>query len=168
MANDITIILKTTKGDIHATLFASRVPITVANWLNLARRGYYDGITFHRVIPDFMVQTGDPTGSGRGGPGYRFEDEFQPDLRHDQPGIWSMANSGPHTNGSQFFITHVPTPWLDMKHSVFGRTTGGQLVIDETTAGDKITGVEILDDPAGLFEEMKAYLDGWNKVLDKR
>ena len=118
---DIRIIVKTSKGDIEGTLYPSKTPVTVANFLNLAKRGYYDGITFHRVIPDFMIQGGDPTGTGRGGPGYTFEDECRPDLKHDKPGVFSMANTGrPVTNGSQFFITHVPTPWLDGKHTVFG------------------------------------------------
>jgi len=165
MATDIRIILKTTRGDIHATLFASEVPMTVANWLNLASRGYYNGVKFHRVIPDFMIQGGDPTGSGSGGPGYRFDDEFKPHLRHDKPGIWSMANAGPRTNGSQFFITHVPTPWLDGKHSVFGHTTGGQDVVNAVQAGDKIVAVEVLDATDDLFAEMKPHLDVWNKAL---
>ena len=168
MASDIRIILKTTQGDISATLFAGEVPITCANWLNLAARGYYNGILFHRVIPDFMVQTGDPTGTGSGGPGYRFEDEFKPHLRHDKPGIWSMANAGPRTNGSQFFITHVATPWLDMKHSVFGETTGGIDIVNAIEKGDKIVSVEILDSTDVLFEEMKDVISGWNKVLEKR
>lgn len=168
MANDIRIHLKTSRGDIFATLFASETPITCANWLNLASRGFYDGILFHRVIPDFMVQTGDPTGTGRGGPGYRFEDEFKPHLRHSKSGIWSMANAGPGTNGSQFFITHVPTPWLDMKHSVFGETTGGQDIVNAIEGGDKILGVEILDTTDDLFAEMADILAGWNKILDKR
>ena len=168
MASDIRIILKTTQGDISATLFAGDVPITCANWLNLAARGYYNGILFHRVIADFMVQTGDPTGTGSGGPGYRFEDEFKPHLRHDKPGIWSMANAGPRTNGSQFFITHVATPWLDMKHSVFGETTGGIDIVNAIEKGDKILGVEILDSTETLFEEMKDVISGWNKVLEKR
>ncbi len=165
MATDIRINLKTTRGDIHATLFASEVPMTVANWLNLASRGYYDGIKFHRVIPDFMIQGGDPTGTGSGGPGYRFDDEFKPQLRHDKPGIWSMANAGPRTNGSQFFITHVPTPWLDGKHSVFGETTGGQEVVNAIQAGDKIVSVEILEATDDLFSEMKHHLETWNKAL---
>ena len=114
-----------------------------------------------------MIQGGDPTGSGRGGPGYRFEDEFRPGLRHDKGGIWSMANAGPGTNGSQFFITHVPTPWLDMKHTVFGETTAGQDVVNAIRAGDKIVSVKILDSTEALFAKTKAYLDGWNKVLDK-
>ncbi len=120
-----TAILHTDKGDITIQLFASQTPRTVNNFVFLARQGFYAGTFFHRVIADFMVQGGDPTGTGRGGPGYKFKDEFVPALRHDKPGILSMANAGPNTNGSQFFITHVPTPWLDGKHSVFGQVTGG-------------------------------------------
>ena len=117
--------IKTDKGDILIELFADKVPYTVNNFVFLAQEGFYDNTIFHRVIADFMVQGGDPTGTGRGGPGYKFKDEFVPALRHDKPGILSMANAGPNTNGSQFFITHVPTPWLDGKHSVFGQVTGG-------------------------------------------
>ncbi len=118
-------ILHTDKGDITIGFFADKAPRTVNNFIFLARQGYYDGTIFHRVIKDFMAQGGDPTGTGRGGPGYQFADEFDPKLRHDKPGVLSMANAGPGTNGSQFFITHVPTPWLDGKHSVFGQVTGG-------------------------------------------
>jgi len=121
--------LKTGKGDIVVELHADKVPRTVNNFVFLAREGFYDGVTFHRVIPDFMAQCGDPSGTGRGGPGYRFGDEFHPGLRHDAPGILSMANAGPDTNGSQFFITHVPTPWLDGKHAVFGIVTSGMDVL---------------------------------------
>jgi len=117
--------LHTSKGDIIIDLFAKNVPHTVNNFVFLARQGFYDGTIFHRVIPDFMAQGGDPTGTGRGGPGYKFRDEFDPKLRHDKPGVLSMANAGPNTNGSQFFITHVPTPWLDGKHAVFGQVVGG-------------------------------------------
>lgn len=117
--------IKTDLGDIVLSLFADKVPNTVNNFVFLARQGYYDGTIFHRVIKDFMAQGGDPTGTGTGGPGYRFADEFHPSLRHNQPGVLSMANAGPGTNGSQFFITHVPTPWLDQKHSVFGQVTAG-------------------------------------------
>ena len=124
-----TATLHTEKGDITIHLHADKTPKTVNNFVFLAREGFYDGTIFHRVIKDFMVQGGDPTGSGRGGPGYHFADEFHPSLRHDQPGILSMANAGPGTNGSQFFITHVPTPWLDKKHSVFGHITGGMNVV---------------------------------------
>lgn len=121
--------LHTEKGDIHIELFAEKVPQTVNNFVFLAREGYYDGTIFHRVIADFMAQGGDPTATGRGGPGYRFADEFHPQLRHDKPGILSMANAGPGTNGSQFFITHIPTPWLDNRHSVFGQVTQGMDVL---------------------------------------
>jgi cyclophilin family peptidyl-prolyl cis-trans isomerase len=118
-------ILNTDKGNITLKLFADKVPLTVNNFVFLARQGFYDGTIFHRVISDFMVQGGDPTGTGMGGPGYKFLDEFNSNLRHDKPGVLSMANSGPNTNGSQFFITHIATPWLDNKHSVFGQVTDG-------------------------------------------
>jgi len=117
--------LSTDKGDIVLELFADKTPVTVNNFVFLARAGFYDGTIFHRVISDFMAQAGDPTGTGRGGPGYRFADEFHPSLRHDKPGVLSMANAGPGTNGSQFFITHVPTPHLNNKHSVFGQVVAG-------------------------------------------
>lgn len=117
--------LKTDKGDIVIDLFADKTPNTVNNFVFLARAGFYDRTMFHRVIANFMAQGGDPTGTGTGGPGYRFEDEFHPDLRHDKPGVLSMANAGPNTNGSQFFITHVPTPHLDNRHSVFGQVSEG-------------------------------------------
>ena len=123
--NDIKITLHTTVGDIAATIYASKVPLTSANFLNLAQRGYYDGIAFHRVIEGFMLQGGDPTETGRGGPGYKFADEIHPELRHRSPGVFSMANAGPGTNGSQFFITTTPTPFLDNRHSVFGQVTDG-------------------------------------------
>jgi cyclophilin family peptidyl-prolyl cis-trans isomerase len=118
-------IFHTDKGDITVDLHAAKTPRTVNNFVFLARQGFYDGTIFHRVINDFMVQGGDPTGTGRGGPGYKFADEFDPSLRHSQPGVLSMANAGPNTNGSQFFLTHVPTPWLDGKHSVFGQVVKG-------------------------------------------
>jgi len=129
-------LLHTDKGDISIKLFAEKAPKTVNNFVFLAREGFYDGTIFHRVINDFMVQGGDPTGSGSGGPGYRFADEFDPQLRHDKPGVLSMANAGAGTNGSQFFITHVPTPWLDGKHSVFGQVTGGMDVLLSIPARD--------------------------------
>jgi len=162
---DIRIIVKTNKGDIEGTLFASKAPITVANYLNLAKRGYYDGLTFHRVIPNFMIQGGDPTGTGMGGPGYKFEDEVKTGLKHDKPGIFSMANAGPGTNGSQFFITHLPTPHLDGKHTVFGEVTKGQDVVNAITGGDKIVKIEVLDSTDALFEAQKAKVEAWNKVL---
>jgi len=135
--------IETNRGVIVLKLYASQVPRTVNNFVCLAEDGYYDGVTFHRVIPDFMVQTGDPTGTGRGGPGYTFKDEFDPKLKHDCPGVLSMANSGPGTNGSQFFITHVPTPWLDGKHSVFGQVTQGQDVVNAIQQGDVMLSVRI-------------------------
>jgi cyclophilin family peptidyl-prolyl cis-trans isomerase len=124
-----TALIHTDKGDINIQLFTDKTPKTVNNFVFLARQGFYDGTIFHRVIKDFMAQGGDPTGTGRGGPGYNFADEFHPSLKHDKPGILSMANAGPNTNGSQFFITHVPTPWLDRKHSVFGEVKGGMDVV---------------------------------------
>ena len=165
---DIKIVVKTTKGDIEATIYASKTPMTAANFLNLAKRGYYDGIVFHRVIPDFMVQGGDPTGTGRGGPGYKFGDEFDSSLKHTTPGIFSMANSGPGTNGSQFFITHKETPWLDGKHSVFGKVTKGQDIVDSIAKGDSIKSIEILDSTDALFKAQEKNLAEWNKVLDAK
>ncbi len=164
---DIRIVLKTTKGEIKGKLYASKAPLTVANFLNLASKGYYDGITFHRVIPDFMIQGGDPTGTGRGGPGYRFEDEFGEGLFHNRPGLFSMANAGPNTNGSQFFITHVPTPHLDGKHAIFGEVTEGQNVVNSIEKGDKIVGITILDSTDALFELKKDRIAEWNKALGK-
>jgi peptidyl-prolyl cis-trans isomerase B (cyclophilin B) len=143
---------KTAKGDIVCELHADRAPLTVENFVNLARSGFYDGTTFHRVIPGFMAQGGDPTGSGRGGPGYQFGDEFDPTLRHDGPGVLSMANAGPGTNGSQFFITYDATPHLDDKHSVFGRVVEGLDVLRsirerdparDRSEGDGIETIEI-------------------------
>jgi cyclophilin family peptidyl-prolyl cis-trans isomerase len=122
-------ILDTDQGKITLKLFADRTPITVNNFVFLARQGFYNGTIFHRVISDFMTQGGDPTGTGTGGPGYRFKDEFNSSLRHDRAGILSMANAGPNTNGSQFFITHLATPWLDNKHSIFGQVTEGMQVL---------------------------------------
>lgn len=163
-------VIETGKGDIRINLFADRTPVTVANFVNLAARGFYQNLTFHRVIPDFMVQGGCPLGSGTGGPGYRFEDEFDPSLRHDRPGILSMANAGPGTNGSQFFITHVATPWLDDNHSVFGSVAGAadQDVVNAIAGGDAIRNVRIEGDAAALLEKMKARVDEWNKALDAR
>ena len=144
-ANEVGVVFRTSKGVINLRLFADEAPVTVANFVNLASRGFYDGLTFHRVIPDFMIQGGCPQGTGTGGPGYRFEDECTPELRHDAPGKLSMANAGPGTNGSQFFITHVETPWLDGKHTVFGEVLSGddQAVVDAIAMGDTIEKVEV-------------------------
>jgi peptidyl-prolyl cis-trans isomerase B (cyclophilin B) len=164
---DINITIKTSKGDIDVVIYASRVPLTSASFLNLAKKGYYDGITFHRVIADFMVQGGDPTGTGTGGPGYKFEDEIDPGLKHDKAGVLSMANAGPRTNGSQFFITHLPTPHLDGKHAVFGQVTNGQKVVDSIRKGDKIESITIKDSTDDLFEKMKDRIAAWNQVIKK-
>jgi cyclophilin family peptidyl-prolyl cis-trans isomerase len=142
----------TQRGDFTVELYGDRVPRTVENFVNLARAGFYDGTTFHRVINGFMAQGGDPTGTGTGGPGYEFADEFDPSLRHDSAGILSMANAGPGTNGSQFFITHGPTPHLDNRHSVFGKVTDGMDVVlsirerdpgRDREPGDRIDSIEI-------------------------
>jgi peptidyl-prolyl cis-trans isomerase B (cyclophilin B) len=138
-----TATIETNRGMIVADLFAAQAPRTVNNFVSLARDGFYDGVTFHRVISDFMIQGGDPTGTGRGGPGYTFKDEFDPKLKHDKPGVLSMANAGANTNGSQFFITHVPTPWLDGKHSVFGQVVKGQDVVNKIQQGDVMLSVTI-------------------------
>ena len=140
-----TATFKTAKGDIVVELFAKQVPNTVNNFVFLAREGFYDNITFHRVIADFMSQGGDPEGTGRGGPGYQFADEFDASLRHDKPGILSMANAGPNTNGSQFFITHVPTPHLDDKHSIFGQVAEGMDVVLSLANGDALNTIEITE-----------------------
>ena len=163
---DININFKTDRGNISTVLYADDTPVTVASFLNLASRRYYDGITFHRVIPNFMVQGGDPTGTGSGGPGYKFEDECKPFLKHDRAGILSMANAGPGTNGSQFFITHGPQPHLDMKHTVFGHVREGQDVVDAIQQGDKILGIDILDSTDDLFAAQADRIEGWNKALD--
>jgi peptidyl-prolyl cis-trans isomerase B (cyclophilin B) len=135
--------IETNKGTIRVRLEDDKVPKTVANFEKLAKQGFYDGLKFHRVIPDFMIQTGCPQGTGTGGPGYKFGDEFHKELKHDGPGVLSMANAGPNTNGSQFFITHLATPWLDGKHSVFGRVLEGQDVVDSIQQGDKMVKVSV-------------------------
>ena len=141
--SDLIATIATAKGPIRLRLHGDKTPVTVASFVNLAKRGYYDGLSFHRVIPDFMIQGGCPEGSGRGGPGYKFEDETRADLRHDKPGVLSMANAGPGTNGSQFFITHVPTPHLNGKHTVFGKVTKGQDVVDAIREGDVMVSVKV-------------------------
>ena len=135
--------IETPRGTIKLELFADKTPKTVANFEKLANEGFYNGLKFHRVIADFMIQGGCPQGTGTGGPGYQFEDEFHPDLKHSGPGTLSMANAGPNTNGSQFFITHVACPWLDGKHTVFGKVIEGQDVVDAIRQGDKMTKVTV-------------------------
>jgi peptidyl-prolyl cis-trans isomerase B (cyclophilin B) len=162
--------IKTAKGDISLKLFDDQAPITVANFANLAKRGFFNGLKFHRVIKEFMVQGGCPLGTGTGGPGYKFQDEFVRELKHEKPGILSMANAGPNTNGSQFFITHVPTPWLDGKHTVFGEvvTSKDQDVVNSIQQNDLIESVVIDDDTAEVFAKTKKFLDEWNKILDRK
>ncbi len=161
-------VIDTERGKIKLELFADKTPMTVANFANLAQRGFYDGLKFHRVINDFMIQGGDPQGTGAGGPGYEFADEFDKTLKHSSAGILSMANAGPGTNGSQFFITHKATPWLDGKHTVFGKVVEGQDVVNKIKGGDKMTSVTIDGDTKDLFEKQKDKLEAWNKVLDKK
>ena len=157
----------TEKGTISVDLFSEQTPITVANFVNLASRGFYDNLNFHRVIQDFMIQGGCPSGNGMGGPGYRFADEFLPELRHDSPGKLSMANAGPGTNGSQFFITHVPTPHLDDAHTIFGavKSDEDQKIVDQIEQGDQIQTIKIV----GEYEELLSSVESvseWNDVLD--
>lgn len=160
-------VMETNKGTIRLDLYPEETPVTVANFVNLAQRGFYDGLSFHRVIDDFMVQGGCPQGTGTGGPGYRFADEFVPSLRHDAPGRFSMANSGPGTNGSQFFITHVPTPWLDDAHSIFGavQSDSDQEVVNAIAQGDNIVSVTIEGDAQALLDSTEQIAD-WNAALD--
>ncbi len=144
VSKDYVATIETNRGSIVCDLFADAAPVTVNNFVFLSNEGFYNGVTFHRVIADFMVQTGDPTGTGRGGPGYRFKDEFTGNShRHDTPGVLSMANAGPGTNGSQFFITHTPTPHLNNKHTVFGKVREGQNVVDSIRQGDVINSITI-------------------------
>jgi len=161
--------IHTSKGVINVQLFSERAPRTVANFVNLATRGFFDNLKFHRVIDNFMVQGGCPNGDGRGGPGYRFEDEFHKDLVHSEPGKLSMANAGPDTNGSQFFITHVETPWLDGKHAVFGEVESDkdQEIVNDISQGDQIESVAI----EGEYEELLRKIDQvqyWNETLDEQ
>lgn len=165
---DLTAVFTTTKGEIRVALYPDEAPLTVANFVNLVQRGYYDGLTFHRVIANFMIQGGDPTGTGSGGPGYNFRDEFSPSLRHTSAGILSMANAGPGTNGSQFFITHGPTPHLDDKHSIFGKVSAGQNVVDAIEQGDAMTTITIEGDTSSLLASQSQQVDEWNGILDRR
>ena len=167
-ANELAAVITTTKGDIRVTLFPAEAPLTVANFVNLAQRGYYDGLKFHRVLANFMIQGGDPTGTGSGGPGYQFADEFSRSLRHDSAGTLSMANAGPRTNGSQFFITHGPTPHLDDMHSIFGKVSSGQDIVDAIAQNDVMTTIVIEGDAASLLAAHKEQVDEWNRILDGR
>ena len=166
---NITCTFNTTKGQINLDLFPGKAPITVANFVNLATRGFYDDLFFHRVIDNFMIQGGCPNGDGRGGPGYRFEDEFHQDLKHDEPGKLSMANAGPNTNGSQFFITHVETPWLDGKHAVFGEVVSDEdmKVVNQIAQGDKIESIDLDGDIEKLLSGVED-VQNWNEVLDDK
>ncbi len=166
--NELTAVFDTGKGKIRVKLFADRVPYTIANFVNLANRGFYNDRNFHRVIADFMIQGGCPNGNGMGGPGYTFADEFDSELRHDKPGILSMANAGPNTNGSQFFITHVPTAWLDGKHSVFGEveSDSDMAVVNAIAQSDALVSVSIEGDASALLEKCADKVAEWNKVLD--
>ena len=159
--------IKTNQGTIKLKLFYEYTPITVSNFINLSKRGYYDNLSFHRVIDDFMIQGGCPLGTGTGGPGYNFQDEFNDKLKHNKPGILSMANSGPGTNGSQFFITHIETPWLDNNHTVFGEVLSDkdQEIINNIAQGDMIHKIEIigaLPNDNSINELIKS----WNSILD--
>ena len=160
----LTAHFDTSRGLIKVELFADKAPLTVANFVNLAQRGFYDGLNFHRVIADFMIQGGCPEGSGRGGPGYRFEDETNNGVRHER-GVLSMANAGPNTNGSQFFITHIKTDWLDGKHTVFGKVTEGLDVVDSVKQGDLINKITIEGDADAVLAAQAGRVAEWNKIL---
>jgi len=167
-SNEILAEMNTNKGTIHLCLYPQHAPVTVANFVNLAKRGFYDGLSFHRVIDNFMVQGGCPLGSGTGGPGYRFEDECTAELRHDTPGKLSMANAGPGTNGSQFFITHVETPWLDGKHTVFGSVVSAddQAVVNAIAAEDDLISISVSGGDE-LLEQQAERVAEWNAQMGK-
>lgn len=160
-------VMETNKGTIRLNLYPDETPMTVANFVNLVQRGFYDGLSFHRVIEDFMIQGGCPQGTGTGGPGYRFADEFVDSLRHDAPGKFSMANAGPGTNGSQFFITHVPTPWLDDAHTIFGAVEGDddQAVVNAIGQGDHIVSVTLEGETESLLASVEQVAE-WNAMLE--
>lgn len=167
---ELIAIIKTEKGDINIRLFADKAPITVANFINLAEKKYYDNLNFHRVINDFMIQGGCPLGSGTGGPGYKFEDEFHPSLKHSKAGILSMANAGPKTNGSQFFITHRATDWLDGKHTVFGEVLSDedQEVVNSIKQNDEIISITIEGEKENFLKKMESRITEWNKTLKNK
>lgn len=166
----ILLTIDTTRGPIRLKLYPEKAPLTVANFVNLSQRTYYDGLAFHRVIPNFMIQGGCPEGSGRGGPGYRFKDEVLTDLKHDKAGVLSMANAGPGTNGSQFFITHLPTPHLNGKHTVFGEVVNekDQAVVNKIQRGDKIKKITIDSDTSNLRAQQERQIAQWNAALDQK
>ena len=167
---EIKAVIKTEKGIINLKLYPDKSPITVANFVNLVQRKYYDGLTFHRVIEDFMAQGGDPNGNGSGGPGYEFEDEFNNGLDFSIPGKLAMANRGPRTNGSQFFITTVNTYWLNDKHTIFGEieTIDDMKVVKSLETGDKIISISVSGNGIdSLLEKEKDRVENWNKILDK-
>ncbi len=169
VVKDVRIVMKTDKGEIKATMFATKAPITVASFLNLAHRDFYDGLTFHRVIEDFVIQGGDPDGNGKGGPGYLLPNEIAPGLKHDKVGVFSMARkSKPDTAGSQFFITLGVAEHLDGGYSIFGQVTDGLEVVESIEVGDKILAIEVLDSTEGLFKVQEQHLKQWNQVLDQR
>ena len=157
-------LFETDRGPIKIELYPDKAPLTVANFVNLAKRGFYDGLGFHRVIPDFMIQGGCPEGSGRGGPGYKFEDETGNGVAHER-GVLSMANAGPNTNGSQFFITHIATPWLDGKHTVFGKVVEGLEAVDKVQQGDHIRSVRIEGDADAVLAARADRVADWNRIL---
>ena len=159
--------IKTNRGNIKLDLFDDKAQLTVANFVNLSQKGFYNKLTFHRVIDEFMIQTGCPIGTGTGDPGYKFNDEFHSDLKHDKAGILSMANSGPNSNGSQFFITHIATPWLDNKHTVFGMVSDNksQTVVNSIEQDDVIENIGI-DGKAKFDEDVQDSIQNWNKILD--
>ena len=163
----LTAIISTSKGDIHLNLFEDKAPVTVASFANLAQKGFYNSLKFHRVISDFMIQGGCPKGTGTAGPGYQFENECRADLKHDKPGILSMANAGPGTNGSQFFITHVDTPWLDGAHTVFGEVQSDldQNVVNLIQQGDEIRSITIKGDTTALLDQLADRIEEWNVAL---
>jgi peptidyl-prolyl cis-trans isomerase B (cyclophilin B) len=165
----LAVEMRTSKGIINLRLFPDKAPLTVLNFVNLASKDFYNGLKFHRVIADFMIQGGCPLGNGTGGPGYRFKDEFSDEL-HNKPGKLSMANAGPNTNGSQFFITHVPTPWLDNRHTVFGEVLSedDQKVVNAVTQGDRIETIVVKGDYSQLAEDHKEQLEKWSAIIDSR
>jgi peptidyl-prolyl cis-trans isomerase B (cyclophilin B) len=165
--SDIRVVIHTSKGGIALTLFPSKAPLAVANFLNLAEHKFYDNLKFHRVVHGFMIQGGDPDGNGEGGPGYEFKDEIS-DLKFNKPGVLAMANRGQNSNGSQFFITHAPTPWLDGKFSILGQVTAGQPTVNEIEQGDVIQSIDILDPTAPLFAAESAKIAEWDAALKER